>query len=69
MRSSPEQMQFDDEAAHANTTGEAIMNNVVSVETIEDGLSARALLSSIRRHLVVVSSPRSRYASRVPCTG
>lgn len=30
------------------------MNNVVSVETIEDGLSARALLSSIRRHLVVV---------------
>jgi succinoglycan biosynthesis transport protein ExoP len=30
------------------------MNSVVSVETIEDGLSARALLASIRRHLVVV---------------
>src|ERR1700730_6545037 len=30
------------------------MNNVAAVETIEDGLSARALLSSIRRHLAVV---------------
>ena len=30
------------------------MNNVVSLESLEDGLSARALLSSIRRHLVVV---------------
>jgi polysaccharide biosynthesis transport protein len=30
------------------------MNTVVSVESIEDGLSARALLASIRRHLVVV---------------
>jgi succinoglycan biosynthesis transport protein ExoP len=30
------------------------MNTVISVESIEDGLSARALLASIRRHLVVV---------------
>src|ERR1700730_13542542 len=30
------------------------MNNVAAVETIEDGLSARALLSSIRRHLAGV---------------
>ena len=30
------------------------MNNVVAIESIEDGLSARALLSSIRRHLAVV---------------
>jgi succinoglycan biosynthesis transport protein ExoP len=30
------------------------MNNVVSVESLEDGLSARALLASIRRHLGVV---------------
>jgi polysaccharide biosynthesis transport protein len=31
-----------------------MMNNVVSVESIEDGLSARALLASIRRHRVMV---------------
>jgi uncharacterized protein involved in exopolysaccharide biosynthesis/Mrp family chromosome partitioning ATPase len=47
-------MQFDDETEHANMAGKAIMNNVLSVESIEDGLSMRALLSSIRRHLAVV---------------
>jgi uncharacterized protein involved in exopolysaccharide biosynthesis/Mrp family chromosome partitioning ATPase len=46
-------MQCDDEAEHANKTGKAIMNSL-SIESFEDGLSAGALLSSIRRHRVVV---------------
>src|SRR5215831_4135935 len=37
-----------------NAMGEAIMNHRLSIESFVDGLSARALLSAIRRHLAVV---------------
>jgi polysaccharide biosynthesis transport protein len=51
-------MQSDREAEHANVTDESMMGDGLSIRDLgqrfEDGLSARALLSSIRRHLAMV---------------
>jgi uncharacterized protein involved in exopolysaccharide biosynthesis/Mrp family chromosome partitioning ATPase len=51
-------MLFDREAGHANARNEAMMVvepfSVDPARVLEEGLSARALLSSIRRHLATV---------------
>src|SRR5208282_1487257 len=51
-------MQFDRGGEHANATNEAMMVDVPSAHdlsrTFEDGLSARALLSSMRRHPAII---------------
>jgi succinoglycan biosynthesis transport protein ExoP len=51
-------MQSDREAEHANATDESMIGDGLSIRDLgqrfEDGLSARMLLSSIRRHLAIV---------------
>src|SRR5271156_2549290 len=51
-------MQFDRGGEHANATNEAMMVDVPSPhdlsQTFEDGLSARALLLSMRRHPAII---------------
>src|SRR5216683_3003815 len=56
--SCPGQMRSDHEVERANAREEAMMGNGLSIRDLsqpfEDGLSARALLSSIRRHWAMV---------------
>jgi succinoglycan biosynthesis transport protein ExoP len=51
-------MQCDREAEHANATGASMIGDGLSIRDLgqrfEDGLSARMLLSSIRRHLAII---------------
>src|SRR5215472_10225184 len=51
-------MQSDRGAEHANAREKAMMSDVLSIrdlgQRVEDGLSARMLLSSIRRHPAIV---------------
>src|SRR5580704_10634949 len=51
-------MQSDSEAEHANARNKAMIGDGLPIrdlgQRLEDGLSARMLLSSIRRHLAIV---------------